>query len=186
VPQRRRPRIGPGPPVGLLRLQAAGPAQAAGARPRLVARPQVREHGETALHELAARVTDRNFRLFAERACCMPSTAACTCKGPTRSRCSTRCGAGGHRPVTRILPRLRAGQAVTALTLARTTAGSGPALGIPDVPEKSHRVHGAEEAKGDANPGERRLRAACFPVFVEASQRLLAMCPTLFSCSANG
>jgi dihydropteroate synthase-like protein len=29
--------------------------------------PKLREHGEEALRELAARVTDRNFRLFAER-----------------------------------------------------------------------------------------------------------------------
>jgi dihydropteroate synthase-like protein len=29
--------------------------------------PRLRTHGETTLHELAARLTDRNFRLFAER-----------------------------------------------------------------------------------------------------------------------
>ena len=67
VPQ-RRPRAGPGPAAGLSRLQGARAAQAPGAGPGPAARSEAaRARRRQTLHELARRVTDRNFRLFAER-----------------------------------------------------------------------------------------------------------------------
>ena len=73
--------------------------------------PKLREHGEATLAELAARVTDRNFRLFAERGQLHVINGKMHLQGTDPFELfAADAAARGDRPGPRLLPRLRDGQ----------------------------------------------------------------------------
>ena len=53
--------------------------------------PKLLEHGEQALRELAANVTDRNYRLSPSGVCCRCSTASSCCRATTPLPCFAPC-----------------------------------------------------------------------------------------------
>ena len=97
--------------------------------------PKLREHGEATLARAGgARHRPQLPPVRRGAACCTSSTARCTCKGPTRSRCSTQMQQReADRPVARLLPGLRDGQGGDGADAGQELrAGPGAALGLPD------------------------------------------------------
>ena len=81
------------------------------------------------------------YRLFAERGLLHVMNSGCTCKAPTRSRCSSRCsGASEIDPSHAFYLGYEMAKAVTALTLGKNyTQDQALRWGFLTVPETSHR-----------------------------------------------
>ena len=88
-------------------------------------------------------VTDRNYRLFAERGeIARHQRRRCTCAAPTRSRCSRRCSERDPKldPSHAFYLGYEMAKAVTALTLGKNyTQDQALRWGFLTVPEMSHR-----------------------------------------------
>ena len=89
-------------------------------------RPEAaRARARTTLRELAARITDRNFRLFAERGeLHVINGPMHLAAGPTRSSCSPRCSERDAKidPAHAFYLGYEMAKAVTALTLGKNYA----------------------------------------------------------------
>jgi dihydropteroate synthase-like protein len=103
--------------------------------------PKLREHGEEALRELAARVTDRNFRLFAERGLLHVFNARLFLEGADPFALFARMlGREPIDPSHAFYLGYEMAKAVTALTLGKNyTQDQALRWGFLTVPEESHR-----------------------------------------------
>jgi dihydropteroate synthase-like protein len=82
--------------------------------------PRLREHGEDALRELAARITDRNFRLFAERGLLHVLNGQMFLQGTDPFQLFARMQEGGAiDPAHAFYLGYEMAKAVTALTLGK-------------------------------------------------------------------
>jgi dihydropteroate synthase-like protein len=110
--------------------------------------PKVREHGEAALRELAEKITDKNFRLFAERGLLHVLNGAMMLSGTDPFALFGQMHAReGIDPVHAFYLGYEMAKAVTALTLGKNyVQDQALRWGFLSVPEKSHR--GTMEPEG--------------------------------------
>jgi dihydropteroate synthase-like protein len=103
--------------------------------------PKVREHGESTLAELAARLTDRNFRLFAERGLLHVFNARLFLQGGDPFTLFREMqGREAVDPAHAFYLGYEMAKAVTALTLGKNyTQDQALRWGFLTVPEESHR-----------------------------------------------
>jgi dihydropteroate synthase-like protein len=108
--------------------------------------PKVREHGDETLRELAARVTDRNFRLFAERGKLIAFNGRTYAEGTDPFELFARLSADGAiDPSHAFYLGYELAKAVTALTLGKTyVQDQALRWGFLTVPEVSHRGEAGE------------------------------------------
>jgi dihydropteroate synthase-like protein len=103
--------------------------------------PKLKEHGDEALRELAARVTDRNFRLFAERGLLHVLNGQLFLEGADPFALFARMQEGGAiDPSHAFYLGYEMAKAVTALTLGKNyVQDQALRWGLLTVPEESHR-----------------------------------------------
>jgi dihydropteroate synthase-like protein len=103
--------------------------------------PKLREHGEETLRELAARVTDRNFRLFAERGKLIAFNGNTYAEGTDPFELFARLSAGESLdPGHAFYLGYELAKAVTALTLGKNyVQDQALRWGFLTVPEVSHK-----------------------------------------------
>jgi dihydropteroate synthase-like protein len=108
--------------------------------------PKLREHGEQALRELAARVTDRNFRLFAERALLHVLNGEMFLEGGDPFALFEQMRQRGPiDPGHAFYLGYEMAKAVTALTLGKNyVQDQALRWGFLTVPEESHRGPGGK------------------------------------------
>jgi dihydropteroate synthase-like protein len=104
--------------------------------------PKLREHGEETLAELASRVTDRNFRLFAERGLLHVISAGMHLRGTDPFELfDEMCRRTPIDPSHAFYLGYEMAKAVTALTLGKNyVQDQALRWGLLTVPEKSHRA----------------------------------------------
>jgi dihydropteroate synthase-like protein len=112
--------------------------------------PKLREHGEETLRELAARVTDRNFRLFAERGLLHVINDKMFLQGTDPFELFKRMQEReGIDPSHAFYLGYEMAKAVTALTLGKNyVQDQALRWGFLTVPEESHRGSGNPTANG--------------------------------------
>jgi dihydropteroate synthase len=116
--------------------------------------PKLKEHGEQALRELAARVTDRNFRIFAERGLLHVLNGQLFLQGADPFALFEQMQkAGPIDPGHAFYLGYEMAKAVTALTLSKNyVQDQALRWGLLTVPEESHRGPGGKREEGQAPP----------------------------------
>jgi dihydropteroate synthase-like protein len=117
--------------------------------------PRLREHGEQTLRELAAQVTDRNFRLFAERGLLhVINRDGCLTGTDPFELFDAMHGQTPIDPSHAFYLGYELAKAVTALTLGKNyVQDQALRWGFLTVPEKSHRDKGVSEHDPPQAPG---------------------------------
>jgi dihydropteroate synthase-like protein len=119
--------------------------------------PKPRAYSETSLAELAARVTDRNFRLFAERGRLIALNGAMRLEGTDPFELFEAMTArDGIDPGHAFYLGYEMAKAVTALTLGKNyVQDQALRWGFLTVPEESHRGKMRDATGGPAGAGEK-------------------------------